>query len=72
MCTGAVLNEVPTGDDPKNFSFAGSTIIMQAASREEVKEILRNDIYSAEGVWDVENVSPSSQMPFDQYDADFV
>ncbi len=30
---------------------------MQAASREEVKEILRKDVYVASGVWDVENVS---------------
>ncbi|KAK4113480.1 hypothetical protein N656DRAFT_797349 [Canariomyces notabilis] len=52
---GAVLNEVPEGTDPSKYSFAGSTIVVQAASREEVKEILRRDIYAQSGVWDVEN-----------------
>lgn len=54
---GAVLNDVPTSDDPSTFSFAGSTIVIQAASREEIKEVLRKDIYAESGVWDVENVS---------------
>ena len=54
---GAILNEVPTSDDPKDFSFAGSTLVVQATSREEIKEILRKDIYAQAGVWDVENVS---------------
>ncbi|KAL2152698.1 hypothetical protein VTH82DRAFT_5882 [Thermothelomyces myriococcoides] len=52
---GAVLNEVPTSSDPKDFSFAGSTIVIVASSREEIKEILRQDVYAKEGVWDVEN-----------------
>ncbi|KAH6627162.1 hypothetical protein B0J18DRAFT_465107 [Chaetomium sp. MPI-SDFR-AT-0129] len=52
---GAVLNEVPEGSDASKFSFAGSTIVIQAASREEIKEILRQDIYAKSGVWDVEN-----------------
>ena len=60
---GAVLNEVPTSDDPSTFSFAGSTIVLQAASREEVKEILRKDVYVASGVWDVENVSFAASLP---------
>lgn len=54
---GALLNEVPGGDDPTKYSFAGSTIVVQAASREEIKEILRKDVYAKSGVWDVENVS---------------
>lgn len=54
---GAVLNEIPTSDDPKTFSFAGSTIVIQASSREEVVEILKQDIYAKSGVWDVDNVS---------------
>ncbi|KAK4040305.1 hypothetical protein C8A01DRAFT_35728 [Parachaetomium inaequale] len=52
---GAVLNDVPTSDDPSTFSFAGSTIVMQAASRDEIKEVLRKDVYASTGVWDVEN-----------------
>ncbi|KAH6641769.1 hypothetical protein F5144DRAFT_600370 [Chaetomium tenue] len=52
---GAVLNEPPTSDDPSTFSFAGSTIIILASSREEIKEELRKDVYASSGVWDVEN-----------------
>ncbi|KAK4138928.1 hypothetical protein BT67DRAFT_27256 [Trichocladium antarcticum] len=54
---GAVLNDPPTSSDPSTFSFAGSTLVLVAATRDEVKEILRQDIYAAKGVWDVENVS---------------
>ncbi|KAK4201463.1 hypothetical protein QBC40DRAFT_278261 [Triangularia verruculosa] len=52
---GAVLNEPPQGADPAKFSFAGSTIVISASSREEIKELLRGDVYAKEGVWDVEN-----------------
>lgn len=52
-----MLNEIPEGSDPSKFSFAGSTIVIEAASREEIKELLRKDIYAQSGVWDVENVS---------------
>jgi uncharacterized protein YciI len=51
------LNEVPTSSDPSTFSFAGSTIVIRASSREEIKELLRQDVYAKSGVWDVENVS---------------
>jgi hypothetical protein len=30
---------------------------MQASSRDEIKEVLRKDVYANSGVWDVENVS---------------
>jgi hypothetical protein len=30
---------------------------MQASSRDEIKELLRKDVYASSGVWDVENVS---------------
>ncbi|KAL2134098.1 hypothetical protein VTI74DRAFT_985 [Chaetomium olivicolor] len=52
---GAVLNEIPTSDDPSTFSFAGSTLVVVASSREEIKEVLRKDVYAQSGVWDVEN-----------------
>lgn len=32
---------------------------MQASSRDEIKELLRKDVYASSGVWDVENVSLS-------------
>ncbi|KAK4456953.1 hypothetical protein QBC42DRAFT_280207 [Cladorrhinum samala] len=52
---GAVLNEPPTSSDPTTFNFAGSTVVILAESREEIKEALRKDVYAKEGVWDVEN-----------------
>ncbi|KAJ4302401.1 hypothetical protein N0V88_002545 [Collariella sp. IMI 366227] len=52
---GAVLNDPPTSDDPSTFSFAGSTLVVVASSREEIKELLRKDVYAKNGVWDVEN-----------------
>ncbi|KAK3307898.1 uncharacterized protein B0T15DRAFT_522937 [Chaetomium strumarium] len=52
---GAVLHEPPTSNDPATFSFAGSTLVMQASTREEVIETLRQDIYAKSGVWDVDN-----------------
>ncbi|KAG7289772.1 hypothetical protein NEMBOFW57_006148 [Staphylotrichum longicolle] len=52
---GAILNDVPTSDDPSTFSFAGSTLVVQATTRDEVMDILRKDVYVAAGVWDVEN-----------------
>ncbi|ORY65526.1 uncharacterized protein BCR38DRAFT_484938 [Pseudomassariella vexata] len=52
---GAALNEVPETDDPSKFNWYGSTIIMVATSKEECLEILRKDVYTASGVWDVDN-----------------
>ncbi|KAL2269178.1 hypothetical protein VTJ83DRAFT_4024 [Remersonia thermophila] len=51
---GAILNDPPASDDPSTFSFAGSTIVIRASSREEILENLRSDIYAVSGVWDVE------------------
>ncbi|KAK4162658.1 hypothetical protein QBC43DRAFT_321281 [Cladorrhinum sp. PSN259] len=52
---GAVLHDPPTSSDPSTFNFAGSTVVILAESREEIKELLKNDVYAKEGVWDVEN-----------------
>ncbi|KAI1380853.1 hypothetical protein F4677DRAFT_201204 [Hypoxylon crocopeplum] len=52
---GAVLNDKPEGDNPAEFDWYGSTIIVVAESKEEVKAILEKDIYTASGVWDTEN-----------------
>lgn len=53
---GAVLNSVPVGDDPTKWEFGGSTIIVVAESKDEVLDMLRRDIYTESGVWDVEKV----------------
>ncbi|CAJ2502810.1 Uu.00g102040.m01.CDS01 [Anthostomella pinea] len=52
---GAVLNEKPEGDDPTKWDFHGSTLVLIAESKDEVKAILEKDIYATSGVWDVEN-----------------
>ncbi|KAB5554413.1 hypothetical protein GE09DRAFT_1120880 [Coniochaeta sp. 2T2.1] len=52
---GAVLHEVPQDDDPKSLKFAGSALIVVAASKDEVLEILKKDVYVGAGVWDLEN-----------------
>ncbi|KAF3004573.1 hypothetical protein E8E14_005008 [Neopestalotiopsis sp. 37M] len=52
---GATLHDVPEGTDAAKWSFHGSTVVMVAESVEACKEILRKDIYSTSGVWDVDN-----------------
>lgn len=39
------------------MKFAGSSLVVVAETKEEVIAALKNDIYSKEGVWDVDNVS---------------
>ncbi|KAL2021798.1 hypothetical protein VTK56DRAFT_6572 [Thermocarpiscus australiensis] len=52
---GAILNEVPAGEDHTTFSWAGSTIVVVASSREEILAHLRKDVYATAGVWDLDN-----------------
>lgn len=55
--TGAVLAEMPPDDEPTSLKFAGSSLVVVAESKEEIVQMLRNDIYGTMGVWDVDNVS---------------
>lgn len=48
---------MPQNDEPSSLKFAGSSVVLQAESREQVIEILKGDIYTKSGVWDVANVS---------------
>ncbi|KAK3325791.1 hypothetical protein B0H66DRAFT_599933 [Apodospora peruviana] len=52
---GAILDEVPVDDQPSSLKMCGSTLIAVAESREEVISILKKDIYTEKGVWDVDN-----------------
>ncbi|OTA96387.1 hypothetical protein M434DRAFT_392823 [Hypoxylon sp. CO27-5] len=52
---GALLKDKPESDDPSKFDWYGSTIVLVAESKEEVKAILEKDIYTKSGVWDTEN-----------------
>ena len=51
---GAILDEVPKGDDP--LKFAGSAIVCVAGSKEEVIEKLKKDVYAESNVWDFSKV----------------
>ena len=62
---GALLSDVPKDADPSSLNFVGSTLVIDAASREEVLEFLKKDIYTETGVWDIEKVQmwPVSPPP---------
>lgn len=61
---GAILEEVPKDDEASSMKFIGSTLITTAESREEVIEILKKDIYTTSGVWDIEKVRHSRRYSF--------
>ncbi|KAI1454508.1 hypothetical protein F4805DRAFT_439381 [Annulohypoxylon moriforme] len=52
---GAVLKDKPESDDPSTWDWYGSTIVVVAESKEEVKAIIEKDIYTKSGVWDTDN-----------------
>jgi len=52
---GAILDEVPADDEPTSLKMSGSTIVLNASSKEEIIGFLREDPYAKEGVWDVDN-----------------
>ncbi|PSS27133.1 hypothetical protein M430DRAFT_94211, partial [Amorphotheca resinae ATCC 22711] len=51
---GALLEEPPKENSP--LKFQGSAMIALAASKEEVLEKLKADIYAQSGVWDFSKV----------------
>ncbi|KAI1402035.1 hypothetical protein F4819DRAFT_299624 [Hypoxylon fuscum] len=51
---GAVLKDKPESDNPADWDWYGSTVVVVAESKDEVKKILENDIYTKSGVWDTE------------------
>lgn len=51
-----MLHSHPTPTDTGLPSVKGSIMLATAGSREEVLEVLKRDIYTREGVWDVEKV----------------
>ncbi|KAL1864172.1 hypothetical protein VTK73DRAFT_6107 [Phialemonium thermophilum] len=53
---GAILTEVPPDDEPSSLKFAGSTLITIAENKEEILDVLRNDVYAKHGVWDLDKV----------------
>ncbi|CAN6595653.1 hypothetical protein TRVA0_001S01552 [Trichomonascus vanleenenianus] len=58
---GGLLSQDPKeGTTP---SFVGSMLTVRANSREEVKEILKKDVYYEKGVWDVDNAEIYNFLP---------
>jgi uncharacterized protein len=53
---GAILDEVPSDDQPSSLKFCGSTIIAIAETKDEIMDVLKNDVYARTGVWDLEKV----------------
>lgn len=49
-----MLNSHPT--DSQGPSFKGSMIIYTGESVEDVRKIIKDDVYATSGVWDLENV----------------
>jgi uncharacterized protein len=50
------MEEAPKEGQPLKLN--GSALMIYAASREEVLEQLKNDIYATSGVWDLSKVCP--------------
>ncbi|ODM22365.1 hypothetical protein SI65_03211 [Aspergillus cristatus] len=51
---GAMFNSHPKeGETP---SFKGSAMMLLAENEEEARKLLENDVYTRNGVWDIENV----------------
>ena len=50
-----MLEEVPKEGEP--LKMLGSAMVALASSKEEVLEILKNDIYATSEVWDFSKVS---------------
>lgn len=49
---GAIYKDVIDG---KPTNFAGSHLTVVADTKEEVIQIIKNDVFAKEGIWDVEN-----------------
>jgi hypothetical protein len=54
LFVGGVLEEPPKEGEP--LKLKGSAFMAYAASKEEVLDQLKNDIYTTSGVWDLSKV----------------
>ena len=52
---GATLSEQPTSDGPPPMT--GSVLLVKADTKEEVLATLRDDPYTKNGTWDLENAT---------------
>lgn len=51
---GAVLEEMPPDDEVSSMKFSGSTLMIVAESKQEVIDLIKDDVYVKSGVWDIE------------------
>ncbi|POS76024.1 hypothetical protein DHEL01_v205575 [Diaporthe helianthi] len=51
---GAVLEEMPPDDEISSMKFSGSTLMVVAESKQEVIDLIKDDVYVKSGVWDFE------------------
>jgi hypothetical protein len=56
MIPGAMLEEPIKQGDTSTPKMKGSAMLIGAATREEVLERVKKDVYVGEGVWDVSQV----------------
>lgn len=51
---------MPPDDEISSMKFAGSTLMVLASSRQEVIDLLKDDVYVKSGVWDLDKVSETT------------
>ncbi|KAM6525864.1 hypothetical protein FALCPG4_011397 [Fusarium falciforme] len=51
---GAIFEKHPVDGEPAQFK--GSIVVYSAETAEQVREIIKNDVYATSGVWDLEKV----------------
>ncbi|KAM3162125.1 YCII domain-containing protein [Lachancea thermotolerans] len=54
VCAGAIYHEV--GPDGKPTNFAGSHLQISANTKEDALQVVKNDVFAKEGIWDLENI----------------
>ncbi|QLQ78397.1 hypothetical protein HG537_0A06440 [Torulaspora globosa] len=54
VCAGAIYNEPKAPGEERTF--AGSHLQVVADTKEEALEIVKNDVFAKEGVWDLDNI----------------
>ncbi|KAJ7048286.1 hypothetical protein C8F01DRAFT_1267834 [Mycena amicta] len=64
---GPTYNDDGAGEDSPDRPFGGTFFLLEAASRAEILEIIQNDLYYTEGLWDVPNIRLSEYHPLTPY-----
>lgn len=54
VCAGAIYNEPKEPDGERTF--AGSHLQIVADTKEEALELIHNDVFAKNGIWDLDNI----------------